>query len=130
MDEYRANTYNLLLRNCNHFSDEFVRRLYAGKKRVPGFINRAANVGSLFHCFVPTKFVTVTPPGQEDEAARLSQLWKIEEDAKKQKQKWQGKGASLDELSTRETEMSMDRAGSTKSLNDDPKSNIIMNFFN
>ena len=87
MDKYRANKYNLLLKNCNHFADDFVKRLYAGKKRLPGYINRAANIGSLVHCFVPTKFVTVTPPGCEEEAARLAHQWKIEEEATK-RPKW------------------------------------------
>jgi hypothetical protein len=85
MDKYRANKYNLLLKNCNHFSDDFIKRLYAGKKRLPGYVNRAANIGSLVHCFVPTKYVTVTPPGCEEEAARLAQQWKMEEDAKRPK---------------------------------------------
>lgn len=83
MDKYRANKYNLLLKNCNHFSDDFIKRLYAGKKRLPGYVNRAANIGSLVHCFVPTKYVTVTPPGCEEEAARLAALWAREEESKK-----------------------------------------------
>jgi hypothetical protein len=72
MDEYRANKYDLLLRNCNHFSDDLIKRVYAGKKRLPGYINRAAFLGSFFHCMVPSKYTQVIPPGQEEEAAALA----------------------------------------------------------
>ena len=34
MDEYRANKYDMLLKNCNHFTDEFVGRLFGGNKRI------------------------------------------------------------------------------------------------
>jgi len=69
MDKYRAHKYDVLLKNCNHFSDELIRRLYAGQKGIPRWINRAAWFGSWFHCLVPTKYLTVTPEGCEEEAA-------------------------------------------------------------
>lgn len=103
--------------------------MYAGKKRLPRYINRAANIGSLLHCFVPSKYVTVTPPGCEEEAARLAQQWKLEEEAEKKKTKWQGNGMTLESLSTRETEMSMGRVGSVKSVRAGPKSNLIDKFY-
>ena len=36
-------SYDLLARNCNHFSDALCQRLCA--KRIPGWVNRAARVG-------------------------------------------------------------------------------------
>jgi deubiquitinase DESI2 len=65
MAKYKANTYNMLLRNCNHFSDEFTRRLY--NKGIPSYINRAAWYGSFFHCLVPLKYLTVIPEGCTEE---------------------------------------------------------------
>ena len=37
-------TYNKLTRNCHHFSEELCRRLTA--RSIPGWVNRAANVGN------------------------------------------------------------------------------------
>ena len=73
MDTYRANKYDMLLKNCNHFTDEFVRRLFGGKKRIDGYVNRAAYIGSFLHCLVPTKYIVVIPPGCEEEAAALAE---------------------------------------------------------
>jgi len=73
MDTYRANKYDMLLKNCNHFTDEFVRRLFGGKKSIANYINRAAYIGSFLHCLVPTKYITVIPPGCEEEAAALAE---------------------------------------------------------
>merc|ERR1712000_486174 len=36
--EYRARSYNLLRRNCNHFTDDFCRRIIG--VGIPGFVNR------------------------------------------------------------------------------------------
>ena len=67
-DKYRAYKYDMLTMNCNHFSDELIHLLFAGKRRLPSWINRAAYIGSWFHCVVPTKYIIVTPAGREDEA--------------------------------------------------------------
>ena len=55
-DEFRANKYDLLLRNCNHFSNALIKRIYGNKKRLPRWINRAAWCGSWVHCMVPKKY--------------------------------------------------------------------------
>ena len=62
-DKFRAYKYDMLVMNCNHFSDELIRRIFAGKRCLPGWINRAAYIGSWFHCVVPTKYIIVTPAG-------------------------------------------------------------------
>ncbi|KAI9363580.1 PPPDE putative peptidase domain-containing protein [Pilaira anomala] len=53
--EYIGTSYNLLTRNCNHFSEELCKRLTG--KAVPGWINRAAKLGTMFPCVIPTEWV-------------------------------------------------------------------------
>ncbi|CAG8459116.1 7342_t:CDS:10 [Ambispora gerdemannii] len=53
--EYRGNTYNLLTRNCNHFSGELCKKLLG--KSTPGWINRAAKLGTFFPCMVPSGWI-------------------------------------------------------------------------
>lgn len=43
--KYTGRSYNLLLRNCNHFSEELVQTLC--NKAVPGWVNRLALLGML-----------------------------------------------------------------------------------
>ena len=110
MDKYRANQYDMLKQNCNHFSDEFVRRLFAGQRGLPNYINRAAYIGSFLHCLVPEKYLTVTPAGCEEEAARLAEEWKAEDEMEAAKQS-ERRRQNLEDMSTRETEMSAQQDG-------------------
>ncbi|KAL2227046.1 UNVERIFIED_CONTAM: hypothetical protein Sindi_2063300 [Sesamum indicum] len=41
--EWPGHSYDLLAKNCNHFCDEFCRRL--GVQKLPGWVNRFANAG-------------------------------------------------------------------------------------
>lgn len=50
---YTANTYDILLKNCNHFCEEFLTEITGGRFGLPGYINRAARIGAYFHCLVP-----------------------------------------------------------------------------
>ena len=43
-DDFMANEYNVIKKNCNHFSDEFCKRLVG--RGIPGYINRLAKMGS------------------------------------------------------------------------------------
>ena len=79
MDKYRAFKYDMLTNNCNHFTDEFIRILTNNRRSLPGWVNRAAWLGSWFHCFVPVRFVTVCPEGQEVEGLMNVKLWLEEE---------------------------------------------------
>ncbi|KAI9248913.1 PPPDE putative peptidase domain-containing protein [Sporodiniella umbellata] len=54
-NEYTGSSYHLLTRNCNHFSNELCKRLTG--KSLPGWINRAAKVGTLFPCILPTLWI-------------------------------------------------------------------------
>lgn len=68
-EKYKAYTYHMLTCNCNHFSNELVQRLFAGRRSLPGYVNRAAWFGSFFAPLVPFRYVTVgTPEGKEAEA--------------------------------------------------------------
>mmetsp|Transcript_17785 Transcript_17785/g.27501 ORF Transcript_17785/g.27501 Transcript_17785/m.27501 type:complete len:138 (-) Transcript_17785:418-831(-) len=80
MKKYRAYKYDLLTFNCNHFSDELISILFCGKKRLPNFVNRAAYLGSWFHCMVPRKYVTVTPAGHEEDTIQINKKWKEEDE--------------------------------------------------
>ncbi|KAL0096508.1 PPPDE putative peptidase domain-containing protein, partial [Phycomyces blakesleeanus] len=59
--EFIGTSYNLLTRNCNHFTETLVQRLV--KKPAPKWINRAAKLGTMFPCIIPTEWVE--PPDLE-----------------------------------------------------------------
>lgn len=63
-DEFTGTSYNLLSRNCNHFTEEFVKRL--NDKTIPYWINRAAKLGNMFPCVVPWEWIQ--PPELSEEA--------------------------------------------------------------
>lgn len=45
---YRGDTYHLVMKNCNHFSEDMCYRLTGN--RIPKWVNRLARIGSLiFH---------------------------------------------------------------------------------
>ena len=49
--EYPANSYNLIYKNCNHFADDFARRLVG--KSIAGWANRSARMAASLPCFFP-----------------------------------------------------------------------------
>lgn len=63
-DEFTGTSYNLLSRNCNHFTEEFVKRL--NDRTIPYWINRAAKLGNMFPCVVPWEWIQ--PPELSQEA--------------------------------------------------------------
>ncbi|GAN10676.1 upf0326 protein hag1 [Mucor ambiguus] len=63
-DEFTGPSYNLLSRNCNHFTEEFVFKLT--EKTMPAWINRAAKLGNMFPCVVPWEWIQ--PPELAEEA--------------------------------------------------------------
>ncbi|KAH7427705.1 hypothetical protein KP509_10G055800 [Ceratopteris richardii] len=49
--EYTGNSYNLLLKNCNHFCDDVCIRVV--NEHIPAWVNRLAKIGLMFSCFLP-----------------------------------------------------------------------------
>ncbi|MCO5574681.1 hypothetical protein L7F22_028471 [Adiantum nelumboides] len=49
--EYTGDSYNLLLKNCNHFCEDVCMRLV--NVHIPGWVNRLARIGSVFSCCIP-----------------------------------------------------------------------------
>jgi hypothetical protein len=50
-DEYCGDTYHLIARNCNHFTDDLCQRLMG--KPIPGWVNRLARIGYMCNCLLP-----------------------------------------------------------------------------
>ena len=59
--KFLSNEYDILLKNCNHFTNEFLTLITGGDYSLPSHMNRIAYFGSFFHCIVPAKYLTVTP---------------------------------------------------------------------
>lgn len=53
---YSGKTYNIISKNCNHFGDEFAKKLC--DKGIPGWVNRLAFVGTFISilCSKPNIF--------------------------------------------------------------------------
>ncbi|KAI4327160.1 hypothetical protein L6164_019655 [Bauhinia variegata] len=48
---YHGDTYHLIAKNCNHFTDEVCQELTG--KPIPAWVNRLARVGSFCNCLLP-----------------------------------------------------------------------------
>ncbi|XP_054786531.1 deSI-like protein At4g17486 [Prosopis cineraria] len=59
---YHGNTYNLMVKNCNHFCADICQRLTGNS--IPKWVNRLARLGSVCNCLLPDALRTSTP--QED----------------------------------------------------------------
>ncbi|GAB2274203.1 hypothetical protein Dimus_008970 [Dionaea muscipula] len=49
--KYHGDTYHLIGKNCNHFTNEVC--LHLTGKSIPGWVNRLARLGSFFNCLLP-----------------------------------------------------------------------------
>ncbi|KAK3428960.1 hypothetical protein EUGRSUZ_E00380 [Eucalyptus grandis] len=49
--KYHGDTYHLIAKNCNHFTDDVCKELTG--KSIPGWVNRLAWLGSFFNCLLP-----------------------------------------------------------------------------
>ncbi|KAI9158857.1 DeSI-like protein sdu1 [Paramyrothecium foliicola] len=57
-DEFLGTSYNILTKNCNHFTSYLCRRLTGTP--APGWLNRAASIGVALPCMVPKEWIA--PP--------------------------------------------------------------------
>lgn len=67
--DFTGSNYHVLTRNCNHFADEFLQRLV--NKSIPGYINRLANLGSVFSCLLPESVTNNAPVDNNPSAGSL-----------------------------------------------------------
>ncbi|KAL8149700.1 deSI-like protein At4g17486 [Apium graveolens] len=56
--EYHGDTYHLISKNCNHFTDDMSCRLTGN--RIPGWVNRLAKLGSICSCLLPESLQVTT----------------------------------------------------------------------
>ncbi len=54
-DEFLGTSYNLLTRNCNHFTSYLCQKLTGSPS--PGWLNRAASIGVALPCVVPREWI-------------------------------------------------------------------------
>eukprot|EP01132_Coremiostelium_polycephalum_P006633 gene6633-8205_t len=64
-EEFSGLSYHPLQKNCNSFSDEFVKRLL--NKNIPNYINRLAHIGNMFSCFLPTSLGLTNLPSSNNQ---------------------------------------------------------------
>ncbi|ODA77223.1 hypothetical protein RJ55_06850 [Drechmeria coniospora] len=67
-DEFLGTSYNLLTRNCNHFTSYLCKKLTG--KQGPGWLNRAASIGVALPCVVPRGWIE--PPECEQADGELA----------------------------------------------------------
>ncbi|KAG5977829.1 hypothetical protein E4U55_006526 [Claviceps digitariae] len=60
-EEFLGTSYNLLTRNCNHFTSYLCQKLTGNSG--PGWLNRAASIGVALPCVVPREWIQ--PPEYE-----------------------------------------------------------------
>ena len=60
-DEFQGPAYNLLTRNCNHFTSHLCQKLTG--RPGPAWLNRAASIGVALPCVVPRDWIE--PPDHE-----------------------------------------------------------------
>ncbi|KHN98626.1 UPF0326 protein hag1 [Metarhizium album ARSEF 1941] len=60
-DEFLGTSYNLLTKNCNHFTSYLCQKLTGNSG--PAWLNRAANIGVALPCVVPREWIE--PPEYE-----------------------------------------------------------------
>ncbi|KAI5061314.1 hypothetical protein GOP47_0023819 [Adiantum capillus-veneris] len=64
-NEYSGNTYNLMMKNCNHFCNDVSLRLTGSS--IPGWVNRLAKLGNLCVCFLPVDLHVTTLAATPDD---------------------------------------------------------------
>lgn len=66
-DKFLGDGYNLLTRNCNHFTSALCEELTG--RPAPGWLNRAASIGVAVPCVVPREWIN--PPDHETAEGEL-----------------------------------------------------------
>eukprot|EP00612_Vaucheria_litorea_P000680 CAMPEP_0171452942 /NCGR_PEP_ID=MMETSP0945-20130129/853_1 /TAXON_ID=109269 /ORGANISM="Vaucheria litorea, Strain CCMP2940" /LENGTH=201 /DNA_ID=CAMNT_0011977719 /DNA_START=97 /DNA_END=699 /DNA_ORIENTATION=+ len=71
--EFLPNSYNVLNRNCNTFSDAFCLALL--DKPIPGYVNRVANLGNAFSCLFPPQMIGNAPVNEDRSFAASNNVY-------------------------------------------------------
>jgi hypothetical protein len=66
-DDYGPDDYNLVRRNCNHFSNALIWKLM--NKSMPGHVNRLADIGVCISCLLPRKLLENAPVGDPNSSS-------------------------------------------------------------
>ena len=69
---FPGSEYNILTKNCNSFSDEFLKRLVG--KEIPGYVNRLAFIGNMFSCLIPPSVLNGAPVDSVDPSAGQARI--------------------------------------------------------
>lgn len=72
--EFPGNEYNLLINNCNNFTDHLCRQLTA--QPAPPWLNRASTFGGYFPCIVPRGWIK--PPAADNDVDNDANEWSEE----------------------------------------------------
>lgn len=56
---FDPSSYNVITKNCNHFSDALSRQLL--DTPIPGWVNRLSNIGNCFSCLIPPQLLGQSP---------------------------------------------------------------------
>ncbi|KAF3788717.1 DeSI-like protein [Nymphaea thermarum] len=56
--KYHGDTYHLISKNCNHFTDDVCMTLTG--RSIPGWVNRLARLGALCNCLLPESLQVTT----------------------------------------------------------------------
>ena len=118
MKKFKANKYDMLRFNCNHFSDEFLRKISKEKHHLPAYLNRPANVGGYVHCLIPRRYRIVIPPGTSEEEVQMACMkkWDVVDSKKSGLKSIPQEDQSPDESSD----------GEETILSDDDQDNLIL----
>ena len=54
--KYRADMYDLILQNENHFTDELIFAITEGQSSLPSYLNRTARLAYCFTCIIPIRY--------------------------------------------------------------------------
>ncbi|KAJ0961616.1 hypothetical protein J5N97_001113 [Dioscorea zingiberensis] len=75
--KYNGDTYHLISKNCNHFTDDVCKQLTG--KPIPGWVNRLARLGSFCNCLLPESIQVTSvrrlpdvPMDSEDESISVA----------------------------------------------------------
>lgn len=69
---FTGDSYNLLLKNCNHFSEAFVQRLLGIS--IPAYVNRMAYMGGFVSCFLPPEMTGQAPVDSSSSATVVTSI--------------------------------------------------------